>query len=513
MKKTITLLLLLVSTLTFAQVQKLGELSSGKFLDSRIIYEDTTDDVYGYFLLYQKDRISKEEFELEYVLLDKNLNKLTSNSFIAYKAKYAQSQVSLTFVKKIGSDLIIAINDKIIGVRHTFNDRYRKLSLVDFTLSEEVVMVDHKAREKKYKQGESVKYNDVVKNQRVIPTKGDYFLIFGKPEYNPIIAFGEVDEKIETSIKKILVLDKDFNVVKENKINQNKAKRSSYDFYASDQDVFLLQKRKYKGRVIDHIDIYDYKNGFVAEYPLSDTEYKFYVDEACFTENEIVLYVRLFRKKDKYLSSQKALGHAKIVLDKKSGKELKKDYMLWADLAPNIITKGKYGDIKKYGRIFVTDFIHLENGNSILIAEGFKTKKHSEILDLFVIEVDANLQITYFKKVEKNKTVLKGVKATGSYLKGMGAFDYLYSQKLDNDGNLVFFYANNEKEGSRRAKRKNPEWVLGIITYVDGEFNYDKLQLSSKDSQIIPGKAKNGYIRLLEIEEKEIELRLEKINY
>src|SRR5690606_32434061 len=111
MKKTITLLLLLVSTLTFAQVQRLGELSSGKFIDSRIIYEDHTDDVFGYFLLYENDRKSKEIYELEYVILDKNLNKITSNTFVqgAYKTVTSKTDVIFSFVKKIDSDIIFGL--------------------------------------------------------------------------------------------------------------------------------------------------------------------------------------------------------------------------------------------------------------------------------------------------------------------------------------------------------------------------------------------------------------------
>ncbi len=77
MKKLLPLFLLFFIC-THAQVKDLGELSSGKYLDSRIVYNDDGDDVYGYLLLYENDRKSKAVYELEYVLLDKNLNKLTS---------------------------------------------------------------------------------------------------------------------------------------------------------------------------------------------------------------------------------------------------------------------------------------------------------------------------------------------------------------------------------------------------------------------------------------------------
>ncbi len=133
---------------------------------------------------------------------------------------------------------------------------------------------------------------------------------------------------------------------------------------------------------------------------------------------------------------------------------------------------------------------------------------------MFVFEFDKDMKVKYFNKIEKHKSTLSGLKLSGQWISRYGYFDYYYSQKLDNDGNFVFFYANNEKDGNSAARRKKPEWVLGIVTYADGEFSYDKLQLSKGDgTKILPGKAKNGYIRLLEVGEKDTEMRLEKINY
>ena len=56
MKKLLPLFLLFF-IYTQAQVKDLGELSSGKYLDSRIVYSDDGDDVYGYLL-----RLCKTDF-------------------------------------------------------------------------------------------------------------------------------------------------------------------------------------------------------------------------------------------------------------------------------------------------------------------------------------------------------------------------------------------------------------------------------------------------------------------
>src|SRR5690554_5008156 len=173
MKKTITLLLLLVSTLTFAQVQKLGELSSGKFIDSKIIYEDHTDDVFGYFLLYESDRKSKEIYELEYVVLDKNLNKITSNTFIQgiYRNLLAKTTPHLSFVTKIDNELIVGFRDRLIQMNSFINDRYRRINLTDFKLSPEFVINDFKPVERVYKSGDVVYIEDFLESQALISTK------------------------------------------------------------------------------------------------------------------------------------------------------------------------------------------------------------------------------------------------------------------------------------------------------------------------------------------------------
>jgi hypothetical protein len=62
---------------------------------------------------------------------------------------------------------------------------------------------------------------------------------------------------------------------------------------------------------------------------------------------------------------------------------------------------------------------------------------------------------------------------------------------------------------------KKPLWTLGIISDVNGEYGFETLPLYGDDLKIYPGIAKNGYIRLLEVNNKtnQVEMRLEKINY
>src|SRR6478672_6058221 len=83
--KILLVLICFIDITSFGQGTKLSSLSSNKYLDSRIIFEENKEDVFGYFVLYEKDQTDKKEFLLEYYVLDKNLNKITSGTFSHHK--------------------------------------------------------------------------------------------------------------------------------------------------------------------------------------------------------------------------------------------------------------------------------------------------------------------------------------------------------------------------------------------------------------------------------------------
>ena len=167
---------------------------------------------------------------------------------------------------------------------------------------------------------------------------------------------------------------------------------------------------------------------------------------------------------------------------------------------------GNFGKVKSYGYLQFLNFRLLNNGHTTIIAEGYSPSNNSRIFDLFVLEFDQNMKLVYYKKVDKTKNQ-SNIPEWGPVLQKYGAFDYLYSQKLGGD-NYAYFYTDNEKKGTR-----NPKWILGVITQVDGKYNYEKIPMTTENGQIYPVKAKNGYILLREEADKKSTIRLEKINY
>jgi hypothetical protein len=466
------------------------------------------------------------------LLLDKNLNKLTSNSFIqgVYRGHLVKTGPKFTYIKKIKNDLFFGLHDTTPNAHlnpynfYIFNHRYRKLNLVDFTLSEEFVIEKDIIKERITKVGDNYEIMKLIDFQSIIPTKSDYFVLFSDSEYKLPIVLTNYEKKLKkkyVSIKNFSLLDQNLKVVWTKKINGEDEIKGNYTYCASDSTTLIIKKESYDKKLKESFGkisylIYDINTGNeigeVAAY--EDTQYKMTGSYVTITDNLIVFHGILHGLKDEYLEADFKVGYIKLEIDKITGKELKRNLFLLKDLQPHLDIVNHFGYITDYGKITFHELLFLKNGNTIGIAEIFDFNQYSTtIKELCVVEFDADMKIKYFKKVPKQLNKLKVSLKSSGQIRLYDSFDYFYSQKLDNQDNYVFFYANNEKEGSVKEKLKNPNWVLGIVTYVDGEFNYDKIQLTNKDSQIIPGLAKNGYVKLMEVSEKEVEVRLEKINY
>jgi hypothetical protein len=95
-------------------------------------------------------------------------------------------------------------------------------------------------------------------------------------------------------------------------------------------------------------------------------------------------------------------------------------------------------------------------------------------------------------------------------LSKFSASDFLFSQYLNDEKDAVFFYKDYQKDSE--TKEKN--WVLGIVSIVDGKLNHEKIPMSSDDNYIYPYIAKEGYILLREFNKNAEfdEIRLERLN-
>lgn len=537
MNRLILFFLLSCFATTQGQMQKLAELSSGKFLDSTVIMEQDESDVYGYCLLYELDRKSKEVFELDYVILDKNLNKLTSVSLTqaVFKTWMAKTQAELTFVKKIGNQLTIAVNDRVsntggYSAMPYFNYRFINLNLDNFTFSKEFKYEGFAKKDLEYKAGDKMEFDDIWDLQRLIKTNSDYFLSFASPEYNPKASVSSnlmnFEYKKHKSVKRFALLDKDMKTVWSKDINTNDKEACRYEYLASDNEIVLLKKEtlmKKEYYVVKGIEAYDINTGkLIGEMKIEDDKYDITFYSVDIAKNQIHFFANTYEKS----KSGRSLGYGHLVFDKKTATETQRNFMLWKNMDSAIPGVSEFGRIGKDDRFLAQDFVINPKGNTMAVYELFDTKDKYDPLsstqksylmlkDMYVVEFDQNGGVAFSKRIEKTNSVIVPSGLHALEMEKYGLFDYIFCQKINKDGDFVMFYTLNDQEGNRKKVAKKPLWTLGMISSIGGEYGFESFPLYGNDVKIYPGLAKNGYIRLLEVNQKtgRAEMRLEKINY
>ena len=92
--------------------------------------------------------------------------------------------------------------------------------------------------------------------------------------------------------------------------------------------------------------------------------------------------------------------------------------------------------------------------------------------------------------------------------KAFGAFDYDYTQPGKNNNGFVVCYSDYVRESDYKGLTFN------AISYYDGKFSTDKINLASKSSSLRVLPAKEGYVMIIEYykKQKQVEVRLEKLN-
>ena len=515
MKKLLPLFLLFFISVQ-GQVKDLAELSSGKYLDSRIVYNDDGDDVYGYLLLYENDRKSKAVYELEYVLLDKNLNKLTSGTFVQNRFSFiVKLNIGFSFVRKIGNKLVIGIqdssNNSMMGPISAFNHRFRELDLETFKLSNQFTMKDNRKTVESETADSKVTYDDVQKNNALQPVGRSNFLLFDLSTVSGAYAGESFAQKVARDTKSFKVFDKEFNEIWNYKFNDDGTKAfDMFEYYSSNGNDMIMVRYNFEkiGKYLEtYYDVFDLTSGLKKfSIKQSDGSTLNQVQTIKYEKDKLIIYSLMnYMTKKQVYDNSKVLGVVQITYDRSTGAKLSEEKFFWRYLDEHLKISEE-GEIKSYGYLQFLNFRLLNNGHTTAIAEGYNPSNNSRILDMFVMEFDQNMKLVYYKKVDKTKN-MSNIAAWGPILQNSGAFDYLYSQKLEGD-NYAYFYTDNEKNSTR-----NPKWILGVITQVDGKYSYEKIPMTTEKGQIYPVKAKNGYILLREVSDKKSTIRLEKINY
>ncbi|TBN04860.1 hypothetical protein EYD45_06260 [Hyunsoonleella flava] len=488
MKRILLILSLSLATIAGAQISNLANLASGEMQMFTPIYEEN-EDVYGYFTLFKMDKLSENEEKYEYTILDKNLNKVANGEFVdvAYKKIYSRYYLP----EKLGNTLLLT-------------KRYSNTTgRVAFTSSRLLHLDNNEIGDPFYFENDTVlegnrDINTIKKVQRerayinVPVAANNGYLVLQLRKKN-----AKVNPQILEfyNLKNEKVWDYEFGGDKVSSF-------FSAVSFQEDALYFIYSSKDGSKRKKEFLQIDANTGQLNFRYPLEHTNSKY---SYSYTVKKLGENTVLTGKISPYsivgYNRDRALGLFKIVLDK-NGNEILKKHFLWED-AGDFIEMNKKGKMEAGYKLFTHAYFVFNDERIVVLSEKYKIANnillgpHVKTEDFILLEFDSNFDIKNVKVIEKD-------------MSKFSSSDYLFGQYLNSEKDAVFFYQDYQKEEGTKDKN----WILGIVSIVDGEINHEKIPMSSDDYFISPYIAKEGYILLREFNENSDfdEIRLERLN-
>jgi hypothetical protein len=493
-----------------AQITNLNKLSSGRLYATKDI-KDVNNNIKGYFLLFENDKVAKETYQLEYVILDENLTKVTSGTVNEMKF-----ESFLIDAKKINVALWLNKTQLLIEFVDDFESvqayrRYRILDVKTNKLSDPFIfnkdaivknpVFDRKMKNYLENESEAMAYYEgvgLMVNSRVTDKKtkkNDRYLAHYDDEFNQVWKY--IYEDYENA--------------------DNKSKRfKTLEYLKSDNDVIVMFNhcsKKNGTYVNDYTSLFiDAKTGKLIKeinFPQTD-KYAYKVADCSITDDKIYLLGNYSEKSEfGNTNDTENLGLFEFVFDKTTGKQAINRYLSWKEISGKLDVNEK-GYVKKEGYMYIHNMLLLENDKIIVVAETF-IQDPITTNNMYFFELSPKFTLAQVFEVTKFKNKFPKTFAHSSDIKKYGLFDFTDYQKLGDD-EYLFYLSDNEKKSRNRKK----SLLYGIVSYSGGQFKRQTLDLKTETSTIHTMNGKKGYLVLIEDfdeKSKPTEIRLEKINY
>ncbi len=262
-------------------------------------------------------------------------------------------------------------------------------------------------------------------------------------------------------------------------------------------------------------------------------------------KKEILLFGVYFDQGDK-VTKAKSKGLYVVSYDME-GNLKKKKTISWAEDASELIKMNKNGKMEGGKYITFHDIVRTADGKIIAVGEQFKKAANTggivgnllvgviagglgatntspafnlselQIDDMMTFQLSEDLELEDITIIEKEKSSAS-VPGAGwespqlmAYLaNSMGAFDYSFTQKNEDNSVVSFGYMNWD----RRPGEKNG-YTFGSITHADGTQTTDEIKLSGSADRVRVIPAQEGNVLVIEYfrKDKKLDIRFEQINF
>lgn len=508
--------LLFFSIFSTAQIQDLAQLADGELVFQTTL-RDGDDKLFGYFFLYEKN-ISTDSVTMEYVLLDKNLNKALNGTFNEPKLKSK-------FIRKyhdcalLGNNLVI---DKVYSMR-------RFGGTTSFLLNTfQIIEMDSKLvrQELKYDEGQ------------FLPLEGDFneqLALCKEQDAKPTVDLISTDSISGFLVKmvesfgrdslqsKLLFLDENYNH-RWTYIYSPKNNNRNFNYYrilySKGNTIYLgmnlIRDGKYHSYEIVAFDMATGAEKYVYELDNTDLPYQrnFYLQEHNGQLNILGSYTDRESMNIGYdFTLSQGLYH--IRLDS-AGNELTSNHYPWINYNAKMKLNPEGYDAENY-KLMPRQYYMFKDGSFSILTERFKPLHKGVILPVPII--GAIIQASTMKSERTDDFVMMNfdhdmnlvrLDTIAKEMSKDNITDYHFSEYIHDREGVVIFYVNSFKVD------KKEQVVLGINTVLNGTITEEKIPLySKKEFAIYPMPAKEGYVMLREVNEKEKlnQIRLEKLNY
>lgn len=526
MKKLLFPLLLLCSVQVFSQTRDLVALAKGDFLGMNALF-DEKGDLFGYIAIYDYGKSGAKTKKFEYVILDKNLNPFANNTFngditagdyygyISFDGSVIlkPSRYDFTMLKRKDlfrpSSMVINLKDNTIRKKIYYEFDHGTFKEIQENESWKEKQNEYKAekKEKGYNYESSVWeikeggyiVSDLEDHEKY--TKNNRLMRYD--EHKKLLWTYEYNQDGSKKKREILyLLKKDSSYYYGLLREYNKKPKTFYyaqgDNGPSPNKYYLLVIDMKTGKELHKKEIPDPER--VLPYILRFQTFGYgRLSNAKSFDDKIVL-VGTISSASGYDHSN--TGFTRLVIDRKTFDADLKLLSFEEGFKKYIPEINATGGVEKGYFLDPRDIFFMKDGSIGMLLEKYKPPndhRGPKTTDLVYMRTDKNFNIAGVTLLEKEKS--KWVDA-----------DYLFSQYLNDDNDLVFFYRDYQKD----KKTKDKNWKLFINTYIHGKFKQDVIPISSKNNYLIfPYVAKDGYILLQEFNKKAKynQIRLERLNY